>query len=283
VSRAGAERRFAPRDALPVVAVLAAALVAAGCGGGSKPKVSQSLTTLPTGTTGTTTQPSPPGQPTKGKSSHRRHHATSGGSPAPAPTGTGKKRGKGIGGLPSGQRTNFIKTTVQTLLQGAGLQVLSVTVSPKGDTVNATVGASSACAAGHDATTQVIPRLRTALPGVRAVNVTVGGTGKSLASFVSSCPALRPPGGPGRVVLAQAGRSVSVTRQFTVRSRHWTVAYVNGSGSLQIVPLKGSKPVGQPFTVSSAGAGTHAFRGSGTFKLRIGTFGSWQVQVRDGG
>jgi hypothetical protein len=84
------------------------------------------------------------------------------------------------------------------------------------------------------------------------------------------------------VVLTLDGSHQATTRSFTVRSKRWTIEYVNGGSFLQVIPMKGDLPTAGAFSVSKRGSGRHVVAGAGTFRLSIGGTGTWVVRVRDG-
>ena len=171
-----------------------------------------------------------------------------------------------------------------TTFQLFGLQAQTLSATPNGDTIKATIPAADACSTGPDVQRKVAARIRQAVPFVRTVQITVGGTGKSLDDYSrTSCSGLGlPAGGKGRVLLTLRGSSFKTTQSFTVHARRWTVEYVNGGKFLQLFPIKGGLPTTGAFTATARGAGRHVFTGAGTYTLRIGSLGSWVVRVRDG-
>ena len=266
------------------VALASAAILTAGCGGSGKSAGPAS--TIPVAAAKPAAgQPTAPAKGHGGgahpvKTPRHRHHrkAKRGSKPS------GKTGGQVVGTIPVSKRAGVAKGVAATTFQVFGLQAQTVSASPNGDTVRATIPAGDACSTSPGVQGKVTARIRQAAPFVRTVQITVGGTGKALDAYVrTSCHGLGlPAGGKGPILLTLQGTNFRTTKSFTVRSRHWTVEYVNGGKFLQIFPIKGGRPTTGAFTATKRGSGRHVFAGAGTYTLRIGGLGSWTIRVRDG-
>jgi hypothetical protein len=165
-----------------------------------------------------------------------------------------------------------------------GFHSVALSVTPNGDGIRAAVATAGVCSSSPDVEGRIAARIRQAAAFVRSVQITVGRTGRSLSQYVrSSCGGLGlPAGGNGRILLTLRGSSFTTTKSFTVRSRRWTVEYVNGGTFLQVFPTEEDRPVPGSFTVTKRGPGKHVMKGAGTYRLKVGGMGSWVVRVRDG-
>jgi hypothetical protein len=118
---------------------------------------------------------------------------------------------------------------------------------------------------------------------VRSVAITVAGSGQSVSAYASGhCSDLGlPTGGKGRVVLTRRGTGDATISAFTVRSRRWTIEYVNGGQRLTVFATKGRYPTGTPLSTQSR-SGRQVQTGAGRFGLHVTGTGGWVIRVRDG-
>ena len=185
-----------------------------------------------------------------------------------------------------------VRQAVADTLATIGYTGAKVEVSGGGSVVDVGVRASQAC--DRDALTgsRLVQRIRSGLPEVERVRVSVRGSGQSLDSYRRArCAAGREGagdedvssggGGRGNVVYSKRGSGTFKTPAFTIAGRSWTVTYRNDSDFFQAFVIKNGKF--QPFVLNSSrrGTGTESFRGPGRFQLKINGAEGWSVSVRD--
>ena len=183
-----------------------------------------------------------------------------------------------------------VRQAVTDTLATIGYTGAKVEVSGGGSVVDVGVRASQAC--DRDALTgsRLVQRIRSGLPEVERVRVSVRGSGQSLDSYRRArCAADRGESrdegvsGGGDVVYSKRGSGPFKTPAFTIAGRTWTVTYRNDSDFFQAFVIKNGKF--QPFVLNSSrrGTGTESFRGPGRFQLKINGAEGWSVSVRDRG
>jgi hypothetical protein len=213
----------------------------------------------------------------------RRRRPGKSGEAGSRPQNLGDAVGQAVGRLPAGKREQLVGSVVRTTFRAFGLRPPQVTVTQSGAAVQAGVSASDACTSPPGIEGRVGAAIREAVPIVTSVRIIVSGTGQSLAGYArGQCSGNGlPAGGRGPVVLTLRGSGYVDTRSFTVRSRRWTIEFVNGGQSLGIFPLKGETPTAGAFSTSKP-SGRHVMRGAGRFTLRITGTSAWVIRVRDG-
>jgi hypothetical protein len=186
--------------------------------------------------------------------------------------------------LPRGKRPAATRSTTTIVLAIFGLRAAGVTVGDGGATIIATLTAATACTATPHVQLQIATRLRKTLPWVQSVRFAVAGTtGGLLGAYLRDhCAGLTLPAGHGRAVLTQRGNGFMTTTPFVIRSKRWTIEYVNRGSFLEIIPVKGPVPTSGAATLTKIGSGRKVERGPGRFRLQINGMGDWEVRVRNG-
>jgi hypothetical protein len=256
----------------------------AGCGSGSSG--------APTGTISSVPTTPPRGAPAGGKadeaSKTRSHH-----SPATRsklrikPPKNQKDFQRAVQhvaeSLPPDKRANLVKKSAPVVFSGFGFREPNVTIGAGGSSLRAVVSAKEACGGTSSTQALITSRMQKVAPFLQSVEITVDGTNQSLSDYVAhKCAGPRLSGGKGRVVVTQSGSGFATTRSFTVRSRRWTIEYVNNATFLSILVMKGETPSGGAISTVARGSGHRVVSGTGRFRLKVTSIGSWTIRVRDG-
>lgn len=182
-----------------------------------------------------------------------------------------------------------VRQAVTDTLGSVGYAGAKVEVSDGGRVVRIAVRRSQACDRDALVGARLTSRIRSGLPEIETVRVTVAGSGRSLSDYRRTrcggggtgggSPS---GGGTGRAVYSKRGSGTFTTPRFTIAARTWTVTYRNESDFFQAFVVKDGRI--QPFVLTSdrRGTGTETFRGPGRFQLKINGAEGWSVTVRDG-
>ncbi len=177
-----------------------------------------------------------------------------------------------------------VRQAVTDTLAAVGYEGAKVEVADGGSTVSVGVRAAQACDPDALTGARLVERIRSGLPEVRTVRVTVRGSGQSLSDYRRARCAPEPGGEDqdGGVVYSKRGSGTFTTPTFTITASTWTVTYRNTGDFFQAFVIKDGKV--QPFVLegSRRGTGTESFRGPGRFRLKINGDDGWSVSVRDG-
>jgi hypothetical protein len=186
--------------------------------------------------------------------------------------------------LPRKKRDAHVRSTTRAVFAGFGFNRVNVVLTSDGEGVRATVGRDQACRARAQTESNLAKAMRAVIPWLGSTHVAVTPGGQRLARYVQSqCRAPSLPGGTGPVVYTGQGIWRGTTRRFRVRSRRWTVEYLNGGHTLHMIVLRNGRPSNASLDSGRRGPGRRTFSGPGTFSLQIASSGEWLVRVRDGG
>lgn len=271
-ARARARRLRVPSGWWSVAAV---GMTLAGCGGGE----SERAETIPAAPK---TTPRAPADPDREAGPAGRGGSTGGASPA-QDTRAGRVT-DAIAGLPLARRLALVSHATRLTFDHLGLRDLRVRTSRGGRSVTAILTAAQACRATPRTAQLVTQKLRVNMPYVASLRIVVGEDAQPLDEYVRRhCrTAALPASGPGRVVLTRTGSGIATTTPFTVRSKRWTIEYVNHARFLQVIPLKGGSIADVGVTAGKRGFGRQAVSGPGRYRLKVASAGEWTVRVRDG-
>lgn len=114
------------------------------------------------------------------------------------------------------------------------------------------------------------------------MKVTVAGGGPLAAHVKGHCRQPKLTGRKGKIVLLRRGSGFFTTRPFTITSKRWTLDFHNGGAFFQVFIMRGKRVQPELVSLAKRGSGSQAFKGPGTFKLKIAGSRSWTVRVRDG-
>jgi hypothetical protein len=273
---------------LAALAVAASAVVgSSGCGGAGSSQ-SARKEALPLTPPPTVTEQIPPashdepigevGEASRSQAKPRRRPER-----APAPRRSSPDAGS-VSSPPSPDPVKAVRRAVSSALAASGYGGAEIDVLDGGRTVRVAVGRAQACARGAAAEVRLVDRIKARARAVKAVTITVAGTGRDLSAYQrTGCASPRPEEGGGEdVVYAKKGTGPFTTPAFSIKGRSWTVSYRNESDFFQAFVIKDGRF--QPVVLSSErpGSGSEALRGPGRFRLKINAAAGWAVTVRDG-
>jgi hypothetical protein len=185
--------------------------------------------------------------------------------------------------LPPRRRVRLATQVTEAVMNRYGFRSARASATGGGWGVRVTIPAGEACTAQARDERVLVDAVRDGVPWLRSVQVVAGEGGQPLSSYVRrSCRPLTLPGGRGPVVLTQRGSSLQRTKLFTIRSRRWTIEYVNLSGFLRVHLGKDGAPTGTQFYTAKRGVGRWVASGPGRFGLNVTSLGPWTIRVRDG-
>jgi hypothetical protein len=275
-----------------VAIAVTVALAAAGCGGENE-KPATSIESAPTTPRSASSDPAskPPRRAGGRGASPNDPRRPADGAPSsptlPAQPGAGGaselQRGvaRAIRRLPRGKRDSYVRSSALVVLAGFGFEGKRVVFDAAGTGVRAAIPRGQACSARAETEGNVAKVMRSSIPWLTYMQVVVEPGGQRLSQYVrANCRAPALPSGRGEVLLSTQGVGPGKTRQFRVRSRRWTVEYLNGGRSLHMLVLRDGYATGASLDATRRGPGRRTFSGPGTFSLQIASTGEWVVRVR---
>jgi hypothetical protein len=172
---------------------------------------------------------------------------------------------------------------VQLSFSAFGFAPPKVSLASSGTSVRAIMGQNQVCTAMAGTEANLNTMVRKAIPWLSSAQIVVDPAGERLSAYVRRhCRPMELAGGQGQVVLSEQGIGVHQTKSFTVRARRWTVEYISGGRTLEILVMRNGFPAGGTAHAVGRGPGRQTISGAGTFTLQMATPGEWAVRVRDG-
>lgn len=193
-------------------------------------------------------------------------------------------RAEALRRLPRKHRARYVKRFAKIIVAASDLGGGKVDVSYGGVAVRVALPAKVACRAEPNEGDRILRALKKVVPYPRSVTVSVAGSSQPLPTYLAStCKESELPGGQGRTVLRLSGSGVQQTKQFTIRSKRWTIEYVSKGSFFSIFARKGRRPQRAVTSEETSQSGKETYRGPGKFTLQIAGTRPWTVRVRDGG
>lgn len=170
--------------------------------------------------------------------------------------------------------------TTLAIAEAMGFGTPTVTVTDRARRITAALEAFGACSAPIAGPGSLADWLQKALPFVRTVELSVGGT--SLEAYAAAhCAFAQLPS--ARTVAAATGSGTTETEPFRVGRGKWVVDYGSSGTFVQVLVLQDAELLAGSAQRSGTGTGQISFSGPGTFTLRVAGDGPWSVQVRRAG
>jgi hypothetical protein len=274
-----------PRAALAGVVIAATAISIAACGSDeSRPSAQAPLKSsagIGKGPGSSSPQSAtPPARPRSHTPKHR-HHKAQNAQRQPTTRDTRGAARDALKQLPVSRRTKVVRDAAHAALQIFDLQDATIQVASGGTRVTVVVPRAKACTPALSGNASGIVRaIRTVGPSIAHVELTVAGTGRTLAQFASACGGSSSlPSTSGQVVLTKNGSGMANIPQLKVTASHWTIAYSNSGAFFEAFPIKGKKVLPNYIRVTQSGSGKQTYSGPGTFSLRIAAAGAWTIKV----
>jgi len=179
-------------------------------------------------------------------------------------------------------RRSLVAKMAPRILKGLGFPTATATTDPSGRNITVQIPRDAACTARPSDEAAIRKRFGASFKFAREIRVMAAGSQQTLSAYVgANCAPKKLPSAPGGVVLSQSGNGATMTREFTVKSKKWTVVYENQSGYFSAILYKGDQAQPQFVYSQKRESGKATFKGAGTYKLSISASGGWRVEVHD--